>query len=469
MPDQDIALMAHLMRRAGFGAHRDQLEKLVEKGYEQVVDELVEPGKHNVPKVDQDLIIRFHPDLETPWAPPGCSDWMLYHFLASERQLEEKMVLFWHMLFPTGNAKVDNPSELVAQTDMFRDYGLGNYRDLLIELAKDPAMIFWLDNNYNHKDEPNENWGRELLELFSMGQGNYTEKDVFECARAFTGWTIAPKMPRQPFGRYDRWKFLYNADDHDDGEKELLGHRGCFNGGDVIEIIARQPATARFMARHLYNFFVADEVQVPAWLDVPPRDAVAVNQIGDAFVNSNFSIAETLRFLFNSDFFKEAMYRKVKSPAEVVVSAMRIVGDFKYPRPGLELYANESEYMGQALLDPPSVEGWHTGHEWIDSGSLVRRINFCADAFGNVEYPGVRSIINRIKEQGITSPPEIVDACLDLIGPVEVQERTHEELVALAQQNGELNWDTDEESKKSGEKIGNTLALIVSSREFQFE
>ena len=167
---------------------------------------------------------------------------MMYYFVTSQRPLEEKMALFWHMLFATGNNKIDNPTEMKRQYRMFRARSLGSYRDLLVELAKDPAMIFWLDNNYNHKDAPNENWGRELLELFSMGQGNYTEEDVYECARAFTGWTISPKLPRGPVTRF-LWGFEYKPEDHDDSEKVFLGQRGRFNGEDVIDIIVRQPAT----------------------------------------------------------------------------------------------------------------------------------------------------------------------------------------------------------------------------------
>ncbi len=467
MSNEDIALMAHLMRRAGFGATRDQLEQLVEKGYEQVVDELVDPDAYGIPKVDTDTLYRYYPSLHGIAPPPEGRSHVMYHLVNSERQLEEKMALFWHHIFATGNSKIDNPTELVRQFQMLRERGLGNYRDLLIDLSKDPAMIFWLDNNYNHKDQPNENWGRELLELFSMGQGNYTEKDVFECSRAFTGWTIAAKLPRSPNGRF-LWSFLYDPEDHDDGEKEFLGHRGRFNGEDIIDIIVRQPATARFIGRHLYNFFVADEVQVPAWLDVPPRDSVAMNIIGDAFVNSGFNMSETMRALLNADFFKEATFQKVKSPAEVVAGVTRMVGDWAFPRPGILPLGNEPGYMGQEILDPPSVEGWHTGAEWIDSGSLVRRINFSADRLSNIQMPGVTSIVNRIKEQGVLSPAGLVDACLDLLGPVQVEGDTRNELISLAEQGGDLRWDTEEEAAGAPQRIGDMLALIASSREYQF-
>ena len=470
MANKDLALMAHLMRRAGFGATRDELEERVAKGYEATVDELLDPDRFNIPNVDRDVLHRYYPVVELAGAPAMGRSHMIYHMINSKRPLGEKMALFWHQLFPTGNSKVDNPTELVRQIDMFRRCGMGNYRELLVDLAKDPAMIYWLDNNENHKDAPNENWGRELLELFSMGQGNYTEQDVYECSRAFTGWTIAPKIPRLPLNRF-LWSFEYRADDHDDTEKVFLGHRGRFNGEDIIDIIVRQPATARFIARHLYNFFVADEAQVPAWQHTPPRDPVAINIIGDAFLSSGYDIRSTLTVLFNSDFFKseEVRWAKVKSPAEVVVGTMKLVGDFQFPRPGLMDIAEEPGYQGQELINPPSVEGWHTGAEWIDSGALVRRINFAADRLSNINLPGVQSIIGRIKAQGTITPTEFVDSCLDLVGPLEITETTRQELVTLADQHGSgLRWDTDEVSSNSARRIGDMLALIAASREYQF-
>ena len=469
MGDENIALMAHLMRRAGFGATRDELEALVEQGYENVVDELVDPDGHGIPKMNIDYFFRYYPTLESSNPIPQGRSHLVYHFINSPRQLEEKMTLLWHTIFATGYAKVDSTPDELRQIETFRTNGLGNFRDLLVELAKDPAMIFWLDNNYNHKDLPNENWGRELLELFSMGQGNYTEQDVFECARAFTGWTMAHKPPRFPMGRHVLWRFQYNAEDHDDGEKQFLGHTGRFNGEDVIDIIVRQPATSRFIARHLYNFFVADEVQVPAWLHTPPRDAVAINIIADAFTNSGYELKETLRTIFNSDFFKEARYQRVKSPAEVVSGICRLVGDFRgFPRPGLQALVEETNYQGQALLDPPSVEGWHYGPEWIDSGSLVRRINFSADRLSDLRMPGVRSIIGRVQSMGTLTPSEMIAAALDFMGPVEVTDATREELMVLAQQGGDLAWDTDEQVATSQRRVADLLALIASSREFQF-
>ena len=305
MPSKDIALMAHLMRRAGFGASYEELEARAARGYEATVEELLDPDAHGIPEVDLHTFNRYHPLAEAEASTEKSSLTFMYYLLTTQRPLEEKMTLLWHMIFATGNSKVENSRELTGQLDTFRKYGMGSYRELLLRLSKDPAMIFWLDNNENHKTAVNENWGRELLELFSMGQGNYTEDDVREASRAFTGWTIKPKLPKDPFLCLDTWEFLYLPQDHDNGEKTFLGHRGNFNGEDIIDIIVEQPATARFVARHLYNFFVADEIQVPSWKDEEPRDPEAVQAIADAFVNSGYDIRETLRFIFNSDFFKD--------------------------------------------------------------------------------------------------------------------------------------------------------------------
>jgi uncharacterized protein (DUF1800 family) len=387
----------------------------------------------------------------------------------TQRPLEEKMTLFWHHVFATGNSKVDNYDQLLEQINMFRSMGMGNYRDLLMALAKNPAMIYWLDNNENHKKAVNENWGRELLELFSLGVGmdghpNYTEKDVREASRAFTGWNIGVKIPRLPYGRFP-WQFEYIPEDHDDGEKEFLGHKGRFNGEDIINIVVQQPACHRFVVRHLYNFFVADEPQVPSWQITPPRDPQAIDTLATTFKESGYDMSAVLRVLFNSDFFKQARFSKIKSPAELVISTLRLTGGAEFPRPNYgEEIAMQPTYMGQDLLNPPSVEGWHTGKEWINSGSLMSRINFAADMVGNVNLPGVRDIINRLKARGTLSPEALVDACLELIGPLEVGAETRQELVEQAREGGDLHWN----AKNAEQRVAEMLQLIVAMREYQF-
>ena len=186
----------------------------------------------------------------------------------TDHPLEEKLALFWHSLFATGYSKLNQARALLNQIDMFRRFGFGNFKDILVELSKDPAMIIWLDNNDNHNGANNENYGRELLELFAMGIGNYTEDDIKEASRAFTGWTLknaeymsmrAMKDSIWPYGRI-AWHFEYRENDHDDEEKEFLGERGKFNGDEIVDIICRQDATARFVCTRLFQFFAADEV-----------------------------------------------------------------------------------------------------------------------------------------------------------------------------------------------------------------
>ena len=466
MPSQDeIALMGHLMRRAGFGAPQEELQTRAAKGYDATVEELLHPEE--LPPIDENEFYRYFPGYEGALGPPiNQADWV-YRMINTKRPLEEKIALFWHQLFATGNSKVDNPPELTQQIKMFRKYGLGSFKELLVELAKNPAMIYWLDNNGNHNGAINENWGRELMELFALGVGNYSEDDIKEASRAFTGWTIAPKIPRNPLGRF-YWNFEYKAEDHDDGEKTFLGHTGNFNGEDIIDILAGQPASPRFLARHLYNFFVADEAQVPAWNITPPRDPEAIQTLVDAYNDSKGDIRSILRVLFKSDFFKNARFEHVKSPAELVVGTVRIAGNYNGPRPGLTALAMECNWQGQELLNPPSVESWHTGSEWIDGGALVRRVNFAAGVLGDTSLPGVRSVVEGLRSKGSLAPADFVTQCLEALGPLEVSESTLSELLDQAQEDGNLNWGTDEERTSSEKRVGIMLALIAASRDYQF-
>ena len=466
MANQEIALMAHLMRRAGFGATREELEQRVANGYEATVEELLNP--ENQPALDRYELVRYHPWTWKPGTLPGmgAAEW-LWYMVNTQRPLEEKMSLFWHQVFATGVSKVDHYDEIVRMVALFREKGMGSYKELITDLAHNPAMIYWLDNCENHADAVNENWGRELLELFSMGVGNYTEVDVREASRAFTGWTIEPKLPRGPIGRHD-WNFLYRPDDHDDTEKTFLGETGNLNGEDIIDIVCQHPATATFIARHLYNFFVADEAQVPAWAVTPPRDQEAIDALADAYVDSGYNIKAMLRVLFNSDFFKNARFARLKNPAEVVVGTMKLVGGYGFPAPGIGELSRQAQYMGQDLLNPPSVEGWHTGVEWINSGSLMRRINFTADLVGDVEKPGVQSIVNRLKAQGDLMTEGFVDTCLDLMGPLEVNQETRQELIDHASIGGNLTWGSSQETTTSNDRISEMLQLIVSLRDYQY-
>ena len=466
MANQDIALMAHLIRRAGFGATRDEIEAYVAKGYEAVVEELLDTDAE--PASDRFTMMRFQPQFYKPGIIQGMggAEWV-HNMVNTKRPLEEKMALFWHGLFAAGVSKVDHYDEVMSMIYKFREYGLGDYRELLLQMAKDPSMIYWLDNCENHVDAVNENWGRELLELFSMGVGNYTEVDVRDCSRAFTGWTFEPKLPRFPIGRFE-WSFQYREDDHDDTEKTFLGQPGNFDGEDIIRIISENPACAKFIARHLYSYFVADEVQVPAWSVTPPRDPEAVDLLANTLMNNDYDIRSTLRVLFNSEFFKNARFERLKNPAEVVIGALRMVGGSEFPAPGIGELASQPKYMGQDLLNPPSVEGWHTGAEWINSGSLMRRINFTAELVGDVSRPGIKNMVDRLIAKGDTSAEAVVDSCLDLMGPLEVNPESLTELNGFVTKGGDFAWDSEADIEKSTSRVSALLQLIVSLREFQY-
>ena len=471
MAGKEIAQMAHLVRRAGFGATRDELEAYVAKGYEATVEEILHP--ENQPDVELDLMKRYLPEYGDQMGVEQIQQAWVYRMVNSKRQLQEKMSLFWHGILCTGYSKSENGPTMSDYLDMFRQHGLGNYRDLLLKLSRHPAMVYYLDNTENHKGSVNENYGRELLELFSIGMGmdgdfNYTEDDVKAASRAFTGWNLESTLPASPYGR-QKWKFRYDPTDHDCGEKTFLGQTGRWNGEDIIDIIVRQPCTARFISRHLYTFFVADEPQVPSWKDTPPRDMDAIRTLEKAFTENNYEMRPVLRTLFNSDFFKNARFAKMKSPAEVVVGTIRLVKDHTEVKPGLNAIMHECTYMGQDLLNPPSVEGWHTGREWIDSGTLVERVNFVADQVGNPELPGIKLIVDRMSNgTGTMSPEGFVDGCLDLMGPVEVSEKTLDSLIEHARSGGELSRATAEERSRFAPRVIEMLQLIVSTGEYQF-
>jgi uncharacterized protein (DUF1800 family) len=376
----------------------------------------------------------------------------------THRPLEEKMTLFWHCLFATGNSKVEAPPTMLQQINTFRRFALGNFRDILVDLSRDPAMIFWLDNQENTNQVHNENYGRELLELFSMGIGNYTEDDVKSSAQAFTGWTFKNPIPTaKPYGRF-KWQFEFRPDLHDYGEKTFLGETGHFDGTDIVDIVVKQPATAQFLARRLYLFFVSDR-----------PDQAAIDELADVYVRSGYEIRPMLRALFLSDFFRSrsAYYAMVKSPADYVVGLLRLSQDYSFPKPGIYDVAFECRFMGQDLLNPPSVEGWHTGQEWIDTGILVERVNFAASIVTDLGKPGVRKIVDRMRAAGELSPEELLDACLDALGPLPIRPSTRVALLNHVNKQGPLRFGADDDTS-AAERVTELLQLIVAAREFQF-
>ncbi len=470
MAQDDIALIAHLMRRAGFGATRAELERYARQGFEATVEALLQGEAGG--GIDDDIMSRYHPDHSGGLGMAGFEAKWLYQMVNTTDPLEEKVALFWHNVFATGYAKLAQGRVLMDQIDMFRRLGKGDLRDLLIALSRDPSMILWLDNYENHKGAINENYGRELLELFSMGVGNYSEDDIKECARAFTGWTVAnaeymTMRARNdslwPYGRLDLF-YEYRPDDHDDGEKTFLGETGRLDGEDIVEIICRQEATARFISRNMYSFFVADEPPVTQWPYVEPRDPAAIDTLSQSYFDSGHNIGAMLKTLFLSDFFRseDAMYQKVKGPAELVVGVLRLTGERLVRNPKLQVDAEQLGIMGQNLVNPPSVEGWHEGIEWIDSGSLVERVNYASEQFADARKPGIQAMVDRlVVDGGSAAPADLVQGALDQMGGFDVSDGTRS---ALAEFAGRSNGESDQR-----QKAAELIRLVAAAPDFQKE
>ena len=473
---QDPKLMAHLLRRAGFGATPAELDRAMERGYDATLEELLDPGEPDV--LPNDLIRRYHVD-QSDLRGGATANWV-YRMAMTDAPLREKMCLLWHRVFATAATKLIQGRVVLNQIDMFREHGMSSFDDLLLQLSRDPAMLMWLDNQDNHKGSINENYGREILELFSMGVGNYTEEDIKECARAFTGWRVVNpdymsiKMRNntaRPYG-YMSWQFEYDDDDHDHGQKTLLGETGDFNGEDAVAIICKQEATARFIARHLYHFFVADELPVPQWPHTPPRDPEAIDLLTTAYFDSGHSIKHMLMTMFNADFFKSeaSQFARIKSPAEMVVGTLRLAGGLDIPSSDTYAAAGACSVMGQALLSPPSVEGWQGGSEWINTGTYVQRVNFVGRILGDPTKPGVRAIVDRIARSAggsELSPEELVDVCLDVLGPLETLDSTRVNLVDYASKYGRLSFSDEQAASRAGEAVVALIKLIVSTQEYQ--
>ena len=466
LADSETARIAHLLRRAGFGPTRAEIDRAAAMGYAATVEELLYP--ENQPDLEiEDLIRRYHIDQNSLMLLESNQAYWLYRIINSRRPLEEKMALFWHGLFATAYSKLNHAKAVVNQTHTFRRVGLGRFADILLELSRDPAMIFWLDNKDNHRDAPNENYGRELLELFSMGIGNYTEDDVKAAARAFTGWTIdnaeymsirASRDSFWPYGRID-WQFRYREDDHDATTKTFLGHTGEFGGQEVIDIIVQQPATAHYIAGKLYNFFVSDRA-----------DAEAIGILADEFMATGGDIRAVMRCLLMSDFFTDASVwlARVKSPAELVGGTARLAGSHRTPEWSIVNLALDINFMGQEILNPPTVEGWHTGREWIDTGNLVERINAAGAEMRDVSRPGVRAVIERVRQRGnVQTPSQLAESCLDAVGMFEVSEGTLDSLTALAAPWGEVRFDREDTAACAEQRVAEMLQLIVATREYQ--
>jgi len=466
---------AHLIERAGFGAAPDEVARLAALTPRQAVDELVdyESIANDLKPFDESVI--WDPGMD-PFPPSraeavriarergvGLGEkvlpegaqrrlqpvvdkffyglyanaietqrlglWWANRMFSTRRPLEEKLTLFWHGHFATGENKVRDYRMMIRQNEMLRARASGAFRDLLVGILKDPAMLVYLDNGENVKKHPNENFGRELLELFTMGVGNYTERDVREAARAFTGWTN------------DVLAFRFDADQHDFGQKTFLGRTGTFDGEDIIDAILAQPVTAEFVAAKVYRFFVRDEIAGPVKAD-----------LGRTYRDSGYQMKPLLKRIFLSrDFYSPpAFATQIKSPVHLVVSTYRKMSLGQVPT--IPDFGRMTSGLGQSLFDPPNVAGWAGGRTWITPSTLLNRGNL----FRGVLFPDVK---------GFRPPDRAMSATDARVGQrfvegLSMTDATREDVDAktMAESNMMVDRDEDYNTRYGGYK-GNLLAF----------
>jgi uncharacterized protein (DUF1800 family) len=321
--------------------------------------------------------------------------WWAGRMLRTKRPLEEKLTLFWHGHFATGHTKVRDYRMMHRQNEMFRANAAGNFRTLLVGVLKDPAMLVYLDNGENVKKHPNENFGRELLELFTMGVGNYGEQDVREAARSFTGWTN------------DVLAFKFDAEQHDFGSKVFLGKTGTWNGEDIIDLILQQPVTAEFMAAKLYRYFVREELS--------DRTRAV---LGRTLRSSGYELRPVLKQIFLSkDFYSNpSVATQIKSPVVLTISTYRKLGLTELPT--IPDFGRMTAGLGQSLFDPPNVAGWAGGRTWITPATLLQRGNM----FRDVLFPDV----NGFRAPDRTMPPLYARVGENLAKGMNITEATKE-------------------------------------------
>jgi len=386
---------AHLLRRAGFGGTPEQIEYLVRMGRDDAVDYLVDYekipigdppypiGENDTRPLERRLLADLSPEERSQIQNmirrlndrhmESVRDWWIRRMIVTNRPLQEKMTLFWHGHFTSEYRKVRNWRQMYEQNDFLRENALGDFETLLIGISKDPAMLRYLDNARNVKTSPNENYARELMELFSLGEGEYSERDIKEAARAFTGWGVDP----DGFRFYPRF--------HDFGTKTFFGRKGRLDGEDVVKMILRHPNASRFMARNLLEFFVYRD---------PEEDAV--EDLARIIRDEDFVFKGVIRQLLRSDEFysERARFSLIKSPVELAVGSVRALQiDTVNPR-GL---FNACREMGQVLFQPPNVKGWDSGQRWITSNTLFARYNFGRKLMGETRRRG-RTLAGRMAD-----------------------------------------------------------------------
>jgi uncharacterized protein (DUF1800 family) len=357
----NVKWAGHLYRRAGFGGNLAELRRAVAAGPAATIDVLLK-GEPKAAGFYAWLTRRAQIDRGIKEVAQ-LRGWWVYCMLNSGHPLLEKMTLFWHNHFATSVAKVTSVPLMYKQNVLLRQHALGKFEPFLQAMSKDAAMLAWLDSNSNIKGRANENYARELMELFSLGVGNYTEKDIREAARAFTGWGT----------NGDSYEF--NPYFHDTGAKTVLGQTGNFNGDDVVRIVLKRPVAARFLVRKLYRDFVSEQ-------QVPPDSLI--EPLADSFRKSDYDISHLMRTMLSSrHFFSNYAFRqRIKSPVEYVLGSVRAVyrdypeGDPNRQNVPLRQLASRIDAMGQPLFAPPNVKGWRGGEAWLTTSTMLTRQNF---------------------------------------------------------------------------------------------
>ncbi len=431
----DARKAAHLLRRSGFGAAPDQIDRAVKDGLEATVEGLFDPAEAESKQFDQtfEAIAGSLVDFSEIDQLQG---WWAYRMVKTSVPLREKLTLFWHGHFATSVEKVEDVHLVHQQVETFRRLAWGNFHDLVLAVAKDPAMIAYLDGDSNGKEHPNENFARELMELFTCGIGHYTEADVQAAARAFTGW------------HRDESGFLFEADEHDEGRKTFLGKSGRFDGGDIIEILMQSPATPRRIATKLLRFFAA-----------PDPSPEVIDEAAALLERTRLDIKWFLRDLFLSRYFySSACYRsRISSPVEFVVGTVKTLG-IRWA--GTEL-AGPISTMGQSLFAPPNVKGWDGESKWINSSTWSSRSSL-AKQLSELDGDGpfaAKFNVGSIVDAELADPSRVVDRLVEVLFQGDLAVETRQELVAFARkvEDGEP---ADSFQENEAFRVQKTRALI---------
>ncbi|MBX3441539.1 MAG: DUF1800 domain-containing protein [Planctomyces sp.] len=380
---------AHLLRRAAFGASGPDVARAVQAGLEETLDQLFAPGSGSA-AFDADADRLEEGAVASGDARQLEAAWM-HRLLNSPFPLRERLTLFWHDHFATSQAKVDNLALMRDQVATLRRDALGNFPEMLHAMTRDPAMLIWLDSNTNRKGAANENYAREVFELFSLGLGNYSEQDIREAARALTGWSVRDARAH------------FDPAQHDDSEKTVFEQRGRFTSGDIVRLCLGRPACAMFLVRKLFQELVSDAGQ-------PSEELLA--PLAEGFRQRDFDIAWLVRRMLGSWLFYSdaAIQQRVKSPVELIVGTVKALEG----RVGPVQAAASSAELGQRLYFPPSVKGWDGGRLWLNSSTLMRRQNLAFEVTRGIGESARCDPARLVREQGLRTADDMAGFFLRL-------------------------------------------------------